>query len=72
MSLAEPDASNGPQLDPLIDALLDHLPAPGDPFPAEDRKLWLQILELAFKLIHPEETADEPAEPTQQQHGGQA
>ena len=42
---AEPDEasnSNGQQLDPVIDALLEHLPAPGDPFP--QRKLWMDIL----------------------------
>jgi hypothetical protein len=50
----------------LIDALLEHLPAPGDPFPAEDRKLWLQILELALKLIYTEDEAEAEA-PT---HGG--
>lgn len=49
---------NGPEgqeLDPLIDALLEHLPAPGDHWPMENRKLWLQILELAFKLIYEEQ-----------------
>lgn len=49
------------ELDPLIDALLEHLPAPGDYFSPDDRKLWLQILDLAFKLIYddtPHETGD--------------
>ena len=64
MSLAEPEeASNGQQLDPVIDALLSHLPAPGDPFP--DRQLWMQILDLVLKLVYPEEEAGE------QEHGGQ-
>ena len=66
---AEPDEasnSNGQQLDPVIDALLEHLPAPGDPFP--DRKLWLQILELVLQLVYPEETGTdvEPNEPPAQ------
>ena len=47
----------GQQLDPVIDALLEHLPAPGDPFP--DRQLWLQILELVLKLVYPEEQPEQ-------------
>ena len=43
------------QLDPIVDALLEHLPAPGDYWHPEQRKLWLQILELSFKLIYTEE-----------------
>ena len=68
---AEPDEANDRQndehqLDPVIDALLEHLPAPGDPFP--DRKLWLQILELVLQLVYPEETGTdvEPNEPPAQ------
>lgn len=41
--------------DPLIEALLTHLPAPGEAFP--DRKLWMQILDLSLQLIYPEEEA---------------
>ena len=71
-ALTEPDNNqNAMELDPLIEALLEHLPAPGDHFPKEDRTLWLQILELSFKLIYdeqPPETGDEP--PAAQQHGG--
>ena len=44
-------------LDPLIDALLEHLPAPGDPFP--DRKLWMEILALILGLIYPEEEEEQ-------------
>lgn len=60
-SPVELDAPNnsGHELDPLIDALLDHLPAPGDPFPPEERKLWMQILDLILKLIHPDESTAE-------------
>ena len=68
MSQAELDASNGLELDPLLDALLQHLPAPGDVFPPEDRKLWLQILELCLRLIYLEQHEDTG----EQQHGGQA
>lgn len=60
------EADNHNSLDPLIDAMLDHLPAPGDVFELEQRKLWLQILELAFKLIYLEREPEEPEEP----HGG--
>jgi hypothetical protein len=48
----EPD---GLELDPIIEALLEHLPAPGDPWRTNDRKRWLQILEMALSLIYPEE-----------------
>lgn len=73
---AEPQesADNGPQgheLDPLIDALLEHLPAPGDPFPPEDRKLWMQILDLILKLIHPDAEPNEPGNEQQPEQPGQ-
>lgn len=69
MSPVESHEANGMQLDPLIDALLEHLPAPGDYFAPEDRKLWLQILELAFKLIYDESPAPDVRD--EQPHGGQ-
>jgi hypothetical protein len=59
----EENHANGMELDPLIEALLEHLPAPGDFWPMEDRKLWLQILELSLKLIYSEQPQTEP-EPT--------
>ena len=71
-SLAEPQESNnnGMELDPLIDALLEHLPAPGDHWPKEQQDLWMQILALAFRLIyseHPHEGGqEEPNEPNPQ------
>lgn len=52
------DNGQGHELDPVIDALLEHLPAPGDPFP--DRKLWMQILDLVLKLVYPEEQPEQP------------
>lgn len=64
-SQAEPQESNGPALDPIIDALLDHLPAPGDYYAKEDRKKWLQLMELSFDLIYD----DEPPEATDAPHG---
>lgn len=57
---------NGMQLDPVIDAMLEHLPPPGDYWAKEDRKLWLQMIELAFELVYD----DAPPEATD--HGGQA
>lgn len=54
-SQAEPPEPNGPALDPIIDALLDHLPAPGDYYAKEDRKRWLQLMELSFDLIYDDE-----------------
>lgn len=65
-SQAEPPEPNGPALDPIIDALLDHLPAPGDYFAMDSRKKWLQLLELAFDLIYD----DQPPEATDAPNGG--
>jgi hypothetical protein len=64
----EPE-DNGMALDPLIDALLEHLPAPGDYFAQDDRKRWLQILEMSLDLIYD----DEPhPEATDVPHGSTA
>jgi hypothetical protein len=67
---AELDAANGAQLDPVIDALLGHLPAPGDYWPSTDRKLWLQMLELSFSLIYSDEEPDARGDVGVQQHTG--
>jgi hypothetical protein len=66
----EPE-SNGITLDPIIDALIDHLPAPGDYWSKEDRKLWLQMIELSFNLIYDDEPQPEATEgaSTPRQHG---
>jgi hypothetical protein len=67
VSQAELDAVNGTALDPIIDALLEHLPAPGDYFSKDERKKWLQMIELTFDLIY----EDEPQpEATEVPHGG--
>jgi hypothetical protein len=47
--------NNGLALDPIVDALLEHLPAPGDYWAKEDRALWLRMIELAFELIYTDE-----------------
>ena len=47
------DNGDGQELDPLIEALLSHLPSPGDDF--EQRELWLQLMELILKLVYPME-----------------
>ena len=55
-----------------IEALLDHLPAPGDYFPQDERKKWLQMIELSFDLIYDDqpqpEATDEPGR--LREHGG--
>jgi hypothetical protein len=61
----EPDNhDNGMELDPIINALLEHLPPPGDYFSPDDRKRWLQIMELSFDMIYDSEpqpmATDEP------------
>jgi hypothetical protein len=63
---AELDAANGAQLDPIIDALLEHLPAPGDYWALDDRKRWLEMMTLAFDMIYD----DQPSEVGEQAHGG--
>jgi hypothetical protein len=62
-----PEDVNNHELDPLLDALLIHLPAPGDYFSLNDRQLWLQMCELSFQLVYSNEP--EP-EPTEHPHGG--
>ena len=64
----EPE-DNGMALDPLIDALLEHLPAPGDYFAVADRQRWLEIMEKAFDLIY---DAEPHPEATDEPHGGTA
>jgi hypothetical protein len=51
------------ELDPIINALLEHLPPPGDYFSPDDRKRWLQIMELSFDMIYDSEPQPEATEP---------
>ena len=52
------------EIDPIIRGLLDRLPSPGDVWPDTERKLWLQLLEGSFKLIHKDvPAAEEGTEP---------
>jgi hypothetical protein len=68
----EPE-DNGMALDPLIDALLEHLPAPGDYFSQDDRQRWLKILEMALDLIYSDDSSGTDGEPnTLHPHGDQA
>ena len=71
---AELDAVNGAALDPIIDALLEHLPSPGDYFSKDERKKWLQMIELSFDLIYDDEpqpeATDEPTRTGLHPHGG--
>lgn len=58
----ESRAPDSPELvahvDPLVQALIDQLPPPGEPWGQAERALWLQILGLSLNLIYPNE--DEP------------
>lgn len=58
---AEMDAANGGQLDPIIDAMLEHLPAPGDYWSKDDRALWLRMIELSFELVYVDEERPDDA-----------
>jgi hypothetical protein len=65
----EPENNNSHELDPIIDALLIHLPAPGDYFAKDDRKKWLQMMELSFDLIYEDEN-DADGNAGSEQHTG--
>lgn len=53
-----------PRIDPIIQGLLARLPTSGDVWPIADRKLWLEILEVSFKLIYKDEAPERlPAPP---------
>ena len=67
---AELEAANGAQLDPIIDALLEHLPAPGDYWAQDDRKRWLAMIELAFDMIYDDEEPPHQEGASERQHGG--
>jgi len=50
------------EIDPIVKGLLTHLPPAGSVWPAEDRKLWLELLDGSFRLIFKEKAvkAEEP------------
>ena len=56
---------NGIALDPIIDALLEHLPAPGEYWSKDDRALWLRMIELTFELVYDDEPPEGTAEPNE-------
>jgi hypothetical protein len=67
----EPDNhDNGMELDPIINALLEHLPPPGDYFSPDDRKRWLQVMELSFDMIYEDQPNDADRDVGEQQHSG--
>jgi hypothetical protein len=67
----EPDNhDNGMELDPIINALLEHLPPPGDYFSPDDRKRWLQIMELSFDMIYEDQPNDADGNAGSEQHTG--
>lgn len=43
-----------PPLDPLLQGLLQRLPAPGSPWPSTQRKLWLDTLTNVISLLYPD------------------
>jgi hypothetical protein len=60
----EPEAEESERLDPIIAGLLNHLPPPGDFWHPNDRKIWLDALTTALKLIYPEESDGTPNNPS--------
>jgi hypothetical protein len=47
------DARKGPaRANPLINALVEQLPAPGEDFPADERQAWLEMMEKAFTMAY--------------------
>lgn len=51
------DGGGKPPLDPILKGLIDRLPPAGTAWPANERKLWLQILESSFQLVYKETSA---------------
>ena len=49
-------------IDPIIRALLTHLPPPGDVWPKEARKLWLDLLTGSFGMIYREVETTAPVQ----------
>jgi hypothetical protein len=43
------------RFDPIIRGLMQRLPKPGEPWPEDERKEWLQTLEANLRLIYPTE-----------------
>jgi len=61
------ESTDGYQLDPIIEGLLAHLPAPGEVWSPDRRELWLKTLALALELAYdevdenaPQQTPDNP------------
>ena len=50
-------------IDPIIAALLTHLPPPGEVWPKEARKLWVDLLTGSFQMIYREPDPNLPALP---------
>lgn len=47
------DSRRGPaRANPLINALVEQLPPPGEDFPADERKAWLEMMEKAFTMAY--------------------
>lgn len=44
--------SEPPRIDPIIQGLLSRLPKSGEVWPEPERKLWLDLLAVSFKLIY--------------------
>lgn len=51
------------EIDPIIKALLTHLPPPGGVWPMEARKLWVDLLTGSFQMIYREPDPNLPALP---------
>jgi hypothetical protein len=48
-----------PEIDPIIQGLINRLPHSGDKWPKAKRKLWLQILENSFDLVYEDGELDQ-------------
>jgi hypothetical protein len=64
----KPDKSNknggggsggGGQYDPLIEGLLNRLPAPDSPWSMVERRKWLQTAAMNFEMLYPDDTGTE-------------
>lgn len=49
------------KLDPIIEGLVNRLPAAGAVWPDADRQTWLNLIEAAFKVVYEEGKEKAPA-----------
>lgn len=54
------EPKRGKKLDPIIEGLFARLPSSGSEWSEADRKVWLNLIEAAFKVVYEPETPPKP------------